>query len=203
MTFTFALTVLASATPMGDFFKSPTTIIFSFILMMVCALVIICNKDQRRKMPNGYLWLAGVTFGEAFFLAAVAAKLTVASVVTAIMATCLATAGLFVASLYTASSVNRETLIRNMVKGMIVAFFIDIFMLIFILLAFNPKDSAVVFGVSCVMCLLAGAYIMFALLFIIVPGMEDKDDFILGAMRLYLEIARLFFWLMQLFGDKK
>ena len=50
---------------------------------------------------------------------------------------------------------------------------------------------------------IAGAYIMFALLFIIVPGIEDRDDYILGALRLYLEIARLFYWLMRILGEKK
>ncbi len=58
-------------------------------------------------------------------------------------------------------------------------------------------------GVGIAMLILSGVYIMFALLFVIVPGIEDKDDYILGAMRLYLEIARLFFWLMKLLGEKK
>ena len=53
-----------------------------------------------------YVWLGGATLGEAFFLASVTAKLTVFSVFTAIMATCIATAGLFVAAMYTASAVD-------------------------------------------------------------------------------------------------
>lgn len=58
-------------------------------------------------------------------------------------------------------------------------------------------------AVGIAMIILSGVYIMFALLFVIVPGIEDKDDYILGAMRLYLEIARLFFWLMKILGEKK
>ena len=53
------------------------------------------------------------------------------------------------------------------------------------------------------MLLISGFYVMWALLFVIVPDLEDKDDYIMGAMRLYMEIARLFFWLLKTFGKKK
>ena len=147
--------------------------------------------------------LAGATCGEAFFLAAVAADLTVFSVYTAIMATCLSVGGLFAAACYTASTMDRERLIRNMVYSMVITLCIDLVMLFVILIMWNPKDKAVVISISVVMLVIVGAYVMFAPLFIIVPGMEDKDDYILGALRLYLEIARLFFWLMKLLGEKK
>lgn len=119
------------------------------------------------------------------------------------MATCFAVVGLFFAALKTASSMDRDLLIRNMVKGLIGAFILNLVMLFVVLFLYDPKDQAVVVAVGSVMVLIAGAYIMFALLFIIVPGIEDRDDFIMGALRLYLEIARLFFWLMKLLGEKK
>ena len=147
--------------------------------------------------------LAGATCGEAFFLAAVAADLTVFSVYMAILATCLAVAGLFVAACYTASTVDRERLIRNMVYSMVVMLCIDLVMVFVILIMMNPKDKAVIIGISVVMLVLVSGYVMFALLFIIVPGIQDKDDYIFGALQLYLEIARLFFWLMKLLGEKK
>ena len=136
-------------------------------------------------------------------MAAVAADLTVFSVFTAIMATCISVAALFVATLYTASSMDRDLLIRNMIKGMIFGMILNVIMLIVVLTMWNPKDQALVMGISIMMCLISGAYIMFALLFIIIPDLEDKDDYIMGALRLYLEIARLFFWLMKILGEKK
>ena len=69
--------------------------------------------------------------------------------------------------------------------------------------ATKTADKTAVFVISMVMCVIAGGYIMFALFFIIVPGLEDKDDYIMGALRLYIEIARLFFWLMQLLGERR
>ena len=206
MTATFALCALSSASPsFGNFFKNPLILILSFFLMMSCTCVIFASPKRRQTVPENYFWLAGATVGEAFFLAAVAADLTVMSVFTAIMGTCFAVAGLFVAALYTASSVDREVLIRNMVKGLIICLCLNVFMLLFMMFSFQYQDKGLVFAVGVIMCIIAGAYIMFALLFVIVPGLEEngRDDYILGALRLYLEIARLFFWLMKILGEKK
>ena len=136
-------------------------------------------------------------------MAAAAADLTSFSVYMAIMATCLAVGGLFVAALYTASSVNRDVLIRNMVTAMITTLFIDLFMVFVTLILYNPKDKEIIIGISLIMIVVTSAYVMFALLFVIVPGIEDKDDYILGALRLYLEIARLFYWMMRLLGERR
>ncbi len=71
-------------------------------------------------------------------LAATAADLKVASVYSAIMATCVSVGGLFLAALYTASSVDRDLLIRNMVKGLALAFIMNMIMLLVIIFAYNP-----------------------------------------------------------------
>ena len=139
MTLTFLLAAAsANFKNVGLFFKNPFVLIGSFALMMGCVLAIFCSKECRREVPKNYILLAGATMGEACFLAAVAADLTVFSVFTAILATCLAVAGLFVAALYTASTVDRDVLLRNMVKGLIGAFVLNLFMLFVVLFMYNP-----------------------------------------------------------------
>ena len=139
MTLTFLLAAAsANFKNVGLFFKSPFILIFSFVLMMGCVLAIFCSKECRREVPKNYILLAGATMGEACFLAAVAADLTVFSVFTAILATCLAVAGLFVAAMYTASTVDRDVLLRNMVKGLIGAFVLNLVMLFVVLFMYNP-----------------------------------------------------------------
>lgn len=150
-----------------------------------------------------YFLLAGATLGETCFLAATAADLKEFSVYTAILGTCLAVAGLFAGAMYTSSSMNREDLIKNMVKYAIIALVLDFIMLIVIIFLYHPKDAAIVTAISLVMLVIVSGYVIFDLLFIIVPGIEDKEDYILGALRLYLDIARLFFWMMKLLGEKK
>lgn len=204
MTFTFALCVLSSnSKALGAFFKHPGTLIFSFILLLVCGCYLVLNDKARKKVPLNYILLAGVTIGEACFLSAVAADLTSFSVYMAIMATCLAVGGLFVAAYYTASTVDRDTLIKNMVTAMVTAFFIDLTMLLVTMVIYNPKDKAIVVAISLVMIVIVSVYIVYDLLFIIVPGCSDKDDFILGALMLYLDIARLFFHMMRILGERR
>ena len=90
-----------------------------------------------------------------------------------------------------------------MIKAMIITLIFHLITIVFVVFSFAVKDKALVIGISCAMLVVSGAYVMFALLFIIVPGITDKDDYILGALRLYLEIARLFYWILKLLGRKK
>lgn len=139
MIFTFALCVLSSiSTPVGKFFRHPLTLILALVLFIYSFCRIAFDEKLRRTVPQNYIHLGMVTCGEAFMLAATAADLKVASVYSAIMGTCAAVGGLFLAALYTASSVDRDLLIRNMVKGLAFAFFMNLIMLLIILFAYNP-----------------------------------------------------------------
>ena len=204
MSITFLFCVIASVfAPAGKFFKHPLTLIIGLVLLIGCACAIFASKENRRTVPLNYILLGGATLGESVFLAATAADLKIFSVFAAIFATCLAVGALFIAAVKTASSMDRDLLIRNMAKAMIITFCLHLFTILFFIFSFGIKDKALVVGISCAMLLISGAYVMFALLFIIVPGLEDKDDYIMGALRLYLEIARLFYWLMKILGEKK
>ena len=204
MSFTFVLAVLSASSPtLGKTFRSPLMILGSLILLLTCTILIFCYKEYRQRVPLNYILLGGATLGEACLLAATAANLTVMSVYMAILATCLAVAGLFCGALYTSSTMDRDLLIRNMAKFFFVSLLIDVFCIILVFFFMNPKDKAVVAVISVIMLVVVSAYVMYALLFVIVPGIADKDDYILGALQLYLEIARLFFWLMKLLGEKK
>ena len=141
--------------------------------------------------------------GEAVFVAAVSAELTVSSVLTAIMATCLATGGLFVAALYTSTSVNRGVLIRNMMLGLLGACVLNLVLLLFMILTWSFRDSTLMMVSSMLMVVIVGIYIVAVLLLILIPDAMDKDDYILGALRLYVELVRLFFYMLVILGKKK
>lgn len=204
MSFTFALCVLSTNfDKVGNFFKHPLTLILGFILMLTCVCYIYGSPKARKEVPLNYILLTGATLGEASFLAATAADLKEASVYMAIMATCVAVGALFCGAMYSASSVNRDVLIKNMIRFAVIGLIVQLFMTLVILFLYSPKDKALVLGITIIMLIVTSGYVMFALLFVIVPGLEDKDDYILGALRLYLEIARLFFWIMKLLGERK
>ena len=48
----------------------------------------------------------------------------------------------------------------------------------------------------------SGLYIIIDLILILKPGMSDMDDYILGAMSLYLDIIRMFIYILMLLGNK-
>ena len=50
-------------------------------------------------------------------------------------------------------------------------------------------------GVIC-----SGIFILVDLLLIMKPGLMDYDDYILGALNLYLDIVRMFVYLLMLLG---
>ena len=203
MAITFAFSVLASAYPsVGLIFRNPLVYIFSFVTMLFCFCAIAVSKEARRKVPDNYFWLLGATLGESVLIAAVASEFTVTSVLTAIMATCFVTAGLFGAALCTSSSVNRNTLIRNLSLGIFAAFCLQLVTLLVMLLTWNFNDKTLVFVSSLSMVLMIGIYIIFVLLTIILDGVVDKEDYILAALRIYLEIARLFYYLLLLLGKR-
>ena len=137
MSVTFGFACISTLSPTaGNFFKHPLTIILSFVMLMTCVCVIAASRERRKRVPENYMWLAGATLGESVFIASTAADLTFMSVFAAIMATCFSVVGLFVAAWYTASSVDRDVLIRNMVKSMIACFFLNLFMLLFMMVSF-------------------------------------------------------------------
>ena len=60
-----------------------------------------------------------------------------------------------------------------------------------------------VFCLGVLMLAISGIFIIFDLLLIIIPGAVDKEDYIMAALNLYLDIARLFYYILILFGEKK
>ena len=61
-----------------------------------------------------------------------------------------------------------------------------------------------VFAVYCILgIIMVGAYIIIDLLMIMSPGSFDQDEYILGAMNLYIDLVRVFVYILALLGSKK
>ena len=70
-------------------------------------------------------------------------------------------------------------------------------------LTWTFNDPAMILGLSLTIIVIVGGYIVFALFLLIIPGVTDKDDYILAALRIYIEIARLFFYILMILGKRK
>lgn len=201
---TFACTLFASGTETGTrFFSNPMVGITGILVVLVSFCVLLCSKHARRSVPQNYIWLLLITLGEASMVSSVAAELTMTSVLTAIMATCLTTGGLFIAAWYTSTSTNQYNLIRNLAIGVLGAVLLQLVLVLIMLFTWSFRDEKMIILSSVLMCIVVGAYIIFALLAIIIPEVTDREDYILAALRLYIEIVRLFFYLLIILGKKK
>lgn len=201
MALTFSLALLASAhEPSGKFFKSTPVLTLSLIGYLTGVIWLFCSDTARKVVPQNYILLGVVTVSMATFIASCAANLTEASVLVAIMGCCLSTAGLFAAALFTST---RAHMIRNLSTGLAIAVAMNLIVLLMAMSMGNFHDKTVIFIVSLLMCAASGIFIIFDLLYIIIPGVADHDDYILAALNLYLDIGRMFYYLLLLFGEEK
>ena len=201
MALTFAFALFASInSSAGSFFKDPRVLILSVIAFLVCVGYLLHKKEIRHTVPYNYMLLGTITVCEATIIASVAADISAMSVFVCIMAVCLSTAGLWLAAVCTS---NRQHLQRNLMTGLAFAMIADIVVLLIMVLTLRFQDKMLVFALGVIMLAVSGIFILFDLLMIIVPGAVDKEDYILAALNLYLDIARLFLRILALFGKKK
>ena len=87
--------------------------------------------------------------------------------------------------------------------GLAFAMIANVVVLLIMVFTMQFQDKTLVFVLGVIMLAVSGIFILFDLLMIIVPGAVDKEDYILAALNLYLDIARLLFNILVLFGKKK
>ena len=201
MAITFAMTLLSSAiTPVGLFFKSPVVQIFGLIAMVGCAITLICDERQRKTVPNNYILLMICTVGEAIFVASIAANLTPGSVLTAMAALAIVTSLLFLAAVKTSTN---AFLVRNLITAVIVSLVLNVLFAVCIIFYGRPENKFLFIVLTVGICAISGIFIVFDLVVILIPGAADKEDYILHALSLYLDIVRLFIQLLIILGEKK
>ena len=86
--------------------------------------------------------------------------------------------------------------------GLAFAMIANVVVLLIMVFTMQFQDKTLVFVLGVIMLAVSGIFILFDLLMIIVPGAVDKEDYILAALNLYFDIARLFY-ILVLFGEKK
>lgn len=72
-----------------------------------------------------------------------------------------------------------------------------------LLILFMGYESWIIAGYACFGVLITGFYILIDLVKIMTPDVISYDDYILGALMLYVDIVRLLLYLIMLFGKRK
>jgi FtsH-binding integral membrane protein len=138
------------------------------------------------------------TWMESVAVAELTADLEVEGVLISMLALVLCTGCLFVSALFTKITAR---LVCNLIIGILVACVLQlIFMIVLLVMGLNSWEVALcaVFGI-----LITGGYILIDLLQIMTPDVISHDDYILGAINLYIDLVRMFIYILALLAKKK
>ena len=158
-------------------------------------IALVCYKPLRTKVPLNYCLLAWLTILETCTVAGFISIFTTQSVLMCIGIMAGSTSALAVVSLFLPK--DDATIGKFMVIGSVCS--MVMMTLFFILLFMGGLIPTWVMTMYAVLgCIASCIYILVDLLLIQVM---DFDDYILGALMLYLDMINMLIYLLQLFGD--
>ena len=152
-------------------------------------------------MPANYILLGIATLCEASFICAATARLEPKSVIISMCAFAMITGGLFIAAMCTPALSERPMLYRNLGIALCFALVFQLVTSLLVMLFFGMK--AWLLGLSCLVVLISGVYIIIDLKLILDRGETDPEDYIFSALILYVDLMRLFYHLLMIFGQTR
>ena len=172
---------------------------FSLITFIVLIVVSIKNPEIYKKVPTNYILLTALTLSFSFLLAEVTCQYTPSSVLFALILTMITVATLTIYSM----KVDKDL---TVVGGtLFVTLALLIFASIFSIFVFIP----IVYLIIIVFCLvITSIYLIYDIQLLI--GNRDnrrfqfsEDDYIIAAIFIYLDIIRIFEYILALVGKNK
>ena len=197
MAVTFSLTLFSSYDEsFGRVMQSLTCMITSIVtaLLLLIPLIIF-----RKSVPVNYILLFAFTICESFMISALTAGLTIESVFLSEAVTVATLVGLFGGAIFCSSDVK---LLVCLIIGLVVTLIAQSVAMITLACMGYISNSWFVCYALCG-AIGAGIYIMVDLLYIMIPGAMDLDDYIMGSLMLYVDIIRMFIYILALFGKGK
>ena len=197
MALTFSLTLFSSYDEsFGRVMQSLTCMITSIVtaLLLLIPLIIF-----RKSVPVNYILLFAFTICESFMISALTAGLTIESVFLSEAVTVATLVGLFGGAIFCSSDVK---LLVCLIIGLVVTLIAQSVAMITLACMGYISNSWFVCYALCG-AIGAGIYIMVDLLYIMIPGAMDLDDYIMGSLMLYVDIIRMFIYILALFGKGK
>ena len=161
-------------------------------------MTILCCKNVARKVPINYILLTVFTLCQAFFFAWVASQYTVESTLVAGGMTIAMTIAITVYAMRTKSDFT--------VCGSLF-FVLSVGMIMFVTLGIFMGSSLGYWHrfISVIFVIIYGLYLIFDVQ-LIAGGRSHEislDDYVIGALLLYVDIMMIFLELLKIFGSRK
>eukprot|EP00927_Polykrikos_kofoidii_P048716 TRINITY_DN42939_c0_g1_i1.p1 TRINITY_DN42939_c0_g1~~TRINITY_DN42939_c0_g1_i1.p1 ORF type:complete len:273 (-),score=38.75 TRINITY_DN42939_c0_g1_i1:94-825(-) len=168
-----------------------------FNMALLCSMMCpCCCENQLRRYPLNYVLLFSFTMTEGVLLGVICANYTINSVFFAVVATAALVLGLMGYAMYTKSDFTEMG--PYLFAGLCTLFIFSIFSS-FLPYPFFHKV------LSCLGILLFSWYIIYDTQKILGKGEValSIDEYVYGALTLYMDIIQLFLYILQLFGERR
>ena len=143
--------------------------------------------------------LTAITVLETIVVAAYTGYFDPELVLLAIGILAVTVASLFVAALFTPLDRN---LVKYLILGLVISVVLQIMFLV-MLFMYDKLSNGVYIAYAVLGIILSGIYILVDFVVLLKPGVYDMDDYILGSLTLYLDIIRMFIYILMLLGRSR
>ena len=188
---TFIITYCSSYfESIGAFFSHPAVMVIGFIMMLIS---LISSIFLARQYPYNYIALFGFTIGTSIIVAGCAAKIESNTVLMAIMATLMMSIGL-TAYVWRLGDTSVVISLVVLLSGMFISEFI--------IIAFIFTRSDYLFSFYCsIIALVYGCYLVIHTY--VIKADTEIDDYTISAMMIYLDIIRMFLYILMAISKKR
>ncbi len=198
---TVGLSVIGMTTSFGTFQTSTIALLWFFaILAIVLMLVICCVPSIARQVPTNYILLGLFTFSEAYVISYVCAAYEQNGYGSLVIWAALLTLGMTIALTVYAFTTKTDITIYG---GFL--FCVSIGLFFFSILAFFTQLKFLQILITVIAIILYGTYLVYDTQ-LIAGGKRFQltlDDYIIGAIQLYLDIVILFLEILRLLSLSK
>jgi protein lifeguard len=181
--------------PIREYIREETWLyVLTAIMAIVLAMTLACVRSLARSVPTNYVLLFAFTICESYAVATISSFYEPVSVLEAAILSVVLFSILTIYALKTEG--NLEYLPVIIMTGLIIGLCSMILMFIF--------PSQLMFLVICwVGLILTCVYVIYDVYLISSNYGLEYDDYIIGAMLLYLDLINLFIYILSIIGDRR
>ena len=168
--------------------------IVSLVAYIIVAIIIMCCRKTARAVPTNYILLGILTFALSILVGFITTYYTAKSVLQVLLLTILISGSL------TAYALTCKIKMKKLV-GIMVIVLVGLLSSVVMMLVTGYQGYYTLFCLFGV--ILYGIFLLYDVKMLAKKDGISHEDYILGAMIIYLDIINLFLQLLRLFGDRK
>merc|ERR1711973_885423 len=176
----------------------PEMWIIAMVLMFVSLITLACCEGVRRKTPHNFIFLGLFTCAEGFMLGTVTSTYNANEVLLAVGVTAAIVLALTIFAF--------QTKIDFTAMGGILLAVLLCFVIFGLIAAFFPASRTLRLVYASIGCIIFSIYIVYDTQLMMGGGHKyalSPEDYIFAALNLYLDIIRLFMYILSIIGNSR